>query len=141
LIPLAYLVSKPAEASELAWATVQRLMRTLETDGNCVIKKWLTHDMSFGMTHDKILVNSQIDMAAYEEMVYGWCLPCLIHFILTRVKHPRKRILIAKYAFSDAYRRMTFSARSASQSILAVGDGAYLFLHLTFGGSPNPPAW
>jgi hypothetical protein len=81
-------------------------------------------------------------MRAYEEMVYGWCLPCLIHFIVAlRLKHPRKRILIAKYDFSDAYRRMTFSARAANQSIVVVGDTAYLFLRLTFGGSPNPPAW
>jgi hypothetical protein len=99
--------------------------------------------MSFGMTHDKVLVNDRIDMMAYEEMVYEWCLPHLIHYIVAlRLKHPRrKRILIAKYDFSDAYRRMTFLARAANQSILVVGETTYLFLRLTFGGSPNPPAW
>jgi hypothetical protein len=81
-------------------------------------------------------------MTAYEELVYGWCLPCLIHFIVAlRLKHPRKKILIAKYDFSNVYRRMTFSARAANQSILVVGETAYLFLRLTFGGSPNSPAW
>jgi hypothetical protein len=66
----------------------------------------------------------------------------LIHFIVAlRLKHPRKRIHIAKYDFSDAYRRMTFSSRAANQSILVVGKTAYLFLRITFGGSPNPPAW
>jgi hypothetical protein len=115
---------------------------TLEPDGSRAVKKRLTHDMSFGMTHDKVSVNDRIDMTAYEEMVYGWCLPGLIHFIVAlRLKHPRKRILITKYDFSDAYRRMTFSARAANQSILVVGETAYLFLRLTFGGSPNPPAW
>jgi hypothetical protein len=115
---------------------------TPEPDGSRAVKKRLTHDMSFGMTHDKVSVNDCIDMMAYEEMVYGWCLPRLIHFIVAlRLKHPRKRILIAKYDFSDAYRRMTFSARAANQSILVVGETAYLFLRLTFGGSPNPPAW
>jgi hypothetical protein len=114
----------------------------LEPDGSRAVKKRLTHDMSFGMTHDKVSVNERIDMTAYEEMVYGWCLPRLIHFIVAlRLKHPRKRILIAKYDFSDAYRRMTFSARAANQMILVVGETAYLFLRLTFGGSPNPPAW
>jgi hypothetical protein len=107
----------------------------LEPNGNRVVKKRLTHDMSFGMTHDRISVNDPIDMMAYEEIVYGWCLPCLIHFIVAlRLKHPRKRILIAKYDFSDAYRRMTFPARAANQSILVVGDTAYLFLRLSFGG-------
>jgi hypothetical protein len=42
---------------------------TLEPDGTCVVKKRLTHDMSFGMTHDKISVNDRINMMAYEEMV------------------------------------------------------------------------
>jgi hypothetical protein len=116
---------------------------TLEPDRSHAVKKRLTHDMSFGMTQDKVSVNDRIDMTAYEEMVYGWCLPPrLIHFIVAlRLKHPRKRILIAKYDFSDAYRRMTFLARAANQSILVVGETAYLFLRLTLGQSPNPPAW
>jgi hypothetical protein len=100
---------------------------TPEPDGSRAVKKRLTHD--------KVSVNDCIDMMAYEEMVYGWCLPRLIHFIVAlRLKHPRKRILIAKYDFSDAYRRMTFPARAANQSILVVGDTAYLFLRLSFGG-------
>jgi hypothetical protein len=44
---------------------------TLEPDGSRVVKKRLTHDMSFGMTHNsKISVNDRIDMTAYEKMVY-----------------------------------------------------------------------
>jgi hypothetical protein len=141
----AVLLCKGAVRS-IPWAMVQPCGITsqfmLEPDGSRAVKKRLTHDMSFGMTHDKVSVNDCIDMTAYEEMVYGWCLPRLIHFIVAlRLKHPRKRILIAKYDFSDAYRRMTFSARAANQSILVVGETAYLFLRLTFGGSPNSPAW
>jgi hypothetical protein len=39
---------------------------TLDPDKNRVVKKRLTHDMSFRMTRDKISVNGQIDMTAYD---------------------------------------------------------------------------
>jgi hypothetical protein len=42
------------------------------------------------MTHGRTSVNDRIDMTAYEEMVYGRCLPRLIQFIVAlRLKHPR----------------------------------------------------
>jgi hypothetical protein len=57
-----------------------------------------------------------------------------VHCILAR-KHPQDRIFIAKYDYSDAYRRIAHSASAAIQSIA-------LFAGLAFiGGSPNPPTW
>jgi hypothetical protein len=75
-------------------------------------------------------------------MVYGWCLRRIFHFVvLIRTHHPTKSILISKYDYSDAYRRIAHSASAAVQTIAVVGWMAYLCLRLTFGGSPNPPAW
>jgi hypothetical protein len=46
-------------------------------------------------------------MEAYTEMIYGWCLMRIIHFIVAlRLAYPNLPILIVKYDYSDAYRRV-----------------------------------
>jgi hypothetical protein len=117
---------------------------TTQEDGTRTIKYRITQDLSFssnksGPTRS---INSRIDMDSYTEMIYGWCFPRILHYIVSmRIHHPYKRILISKYDYSDAYRRIADSASAAAQTI-AVNDGrAYLSLRLTFGGSPNPPTW
>jgi hypothetical protein len=66
----------------------------------------------------------------------------IIHFIITlHTHHPDCRIPISKYNYSDAYHRIAHSAHTAFQSIAIFCDIAYIALCLTFGGSPNPPAW
>jgi hypothetical protein len=75
-------------------------------------------------------------------MIYGWCLGRIIHFIVAlRLVHPDQRIFIAKYDYSDAYRRIAHAAPVAAQSISVFGRVAYLALRLTFGRSPNSPTW
>jgi hypothetical protein len=61
---------------------------TLSTTGERVHKYWLTQDLSFLMTEPKLSVNSQIDMEAYLEMIYRWCLHCTIHYLVAL--HPHK---------------------------------------------------
>jgi hypothetical protein len=81
-------------------------------------------------------------MSKYPEMIFGWCLPRIIHFIVAlRARYPGVRIFIAKYDFSDAYRRVAHSASAASQSIIVLASVAFLALRLSFGGAPNPPTW
>lgn len=48
---------------------------------------------------------------------------------------------MAKYDFSDAYRRVSHSPAAAAATILIIHAVAYIFLRLTFGGAANPPAW
>ena len=87
-------------------------------------------------------VNKRIDMEQYPEMIYEWCLRRLIHFVVAlRLAFTNERILIAKYDFSDAYRRVAHSAAAAAQSIIVTKDVAYIALRLSFGGAPNPPSW
>jgi hypothetical protein len=59
---------------------------TLDEQGNRVPKYRLTQDLSF--TFEKAgppkSINSRIDMQAYPEMIYGWCIQRIIHFIVLR---------------------------------------------------------
>ena len=121
------------------------IQQTLDEFGEPKVKFRLTQDLTYSSVPPPAparSINSRIDMAQYPEMVYGWCLPRIVHFAVSlRWHRPRTRILIAKYDYSDAYRRVAHSASAAAQTI-AVHDGlAYLALRLTFGGAPNPPTW
>ena len=121
------------------------IQKTLDEWGTPKVKRRLTQDLTFSSQPPPALprsINSRIDMTQYPEMVYGWCLPRTLHFIAAlRLNRPNLRILIAKYDYSDAYRRIAHSATAAPQTI-AVHDGiGYLALRLTFGGCPNPPSF
>jgi hypothetical protein len=111
----------------------------LLADGTRKVKKRLTHDLTHYITGWKCSVNERIDMSRYPEMFYGWCLLRTIHFIVClRATFPGEKIFITKYDYSDAYRRMSQSARAAIQSILILAGIAFMALRLAFGGSPNP---
>jgi hypothetical protein len=98
---------------------------TLNEKGDRIPKYRLTQDLSFSVSQDKCSVNDRIDMEQYAEMIYGWCLGRILHFIVTlRLTHPGRQIFIAKYNYSDAYRRIAHAASAATQSI-----------------SINPPTW
>ena len=117
---------------------------TVNPEGERVIKYRLTQDLSFSTSRAAAptSINARVNMAAYVEMIYGWCLPRIMHYVVSlRWKYPHLRILISKYDYSDAYRRIAHSAKAASQTIAINGTTAYLSLRLTFGRSPNPPTW
>jgi hypothetical protein len=115
---------------------------SLREDGSRDLKRRLTQDLSFELTANKASVNNRIDMGAYTEMIYGWCLSRIIHFIVAlRLAHPTLIIFIVKYDYSDAYRRVAHSPSAAAMSIIIFARIAYISLRLTFGGSPNPPTW
>jgi hypothetical protein len=114
----------------------------LQEDGSRILKQHLTQDLSFPLTFRDASVNSRIDMDAYTEMIYGWCLTRIIHFIVAlRLAYPLLPIFIVKYDYSDAYRRIAHAPSAAAQSIIIFAGVAYIALRLTFGGSPNPPTW
>jgi hypothetical protein len=80
-------------------------------------KQRLTHNLTYAATFQGASVNSRIDMTEYPEMIYGWCFSRVIHFVVAlRADHPRTRIFIAKYDFSDAYCRVAHTARAAAQT-------------------------
>jgi hypothetical protein len=112
----------------------RRRMVEMDTTDERTLSKYLP-------TFQGAFVNSRIDMTKYPEMIYGWCFSRVIHFVVAlRAEHPGSRIFISKYDFSDAYRRVAHTARAAAQTILVMGQVAYVMLRLAFGGSRNPPA-
>ena len=115
---------------------------SLTATGSRMLKDRLTHDLSFWLTEDYASVNSRCDFDKYPPIIYGSCLIRTIHYIVAlRAAFPDERILISKFDFSDAYRRMAHDAAAAAQSILIVNHIAYLALRLSFGGAMNPAAW
>jgi hypothetical protein len=120
----------------------------LDKEGKRKIKHRITQDLSYAKTSksskdDPISINSRIDMDQHPEMVHGWALPRVIHFIVALwLDWPLRTIFISKYDCSDAcYRRMAHSALAAAQTITTCLAHAFLYFRLTFGGSPNPPTW
>jgi hypothetical protein len=66
----------------------------------------------------------------------------IIHFVVAlRLAYPDQKIFIAKFDFSDAYRRIAHAALAIVKTIIVAEGIAYLALLLAFGGSPNPPTW
>jgi len=119
---------------------------TLDEKGNRTVKYRITQDLSYSETSNDeeapMSINSRIDMAQYPEMVYGWALPRIIHFIVAlRLASPKRTIFISKYDYSDAYRRMAHSALAVAQTITTCLAYAFVYFRMTFGGSPNPPTW
>jgi hypothetical protein len=115
---------------------------TITSTGERKLKKRLTHDLSYWITKFYASINARCNMKMYPPMVYGWCLIRIIHYIIAlRLAFPTKRILISKYDFSDAYRRIAHAAKAAAQTILVIGEVAFICLRLSFGGSVNPPSW
>lgn len=115
---------------------------SLQEDGSQKLKRRLMQDLSFPLTIPSTSVNKQIDMDSNVEMIYGWCLSRVIHFIVTlRLAHPLLIIFIMKCDYSDAHRRVAHSPSAAAKSIIIFAGIAHIALRLTFGGSPNPPTW
>ena len=73
-------------------------------------------------------------------MIYGDALRRILHFIHSlRYHNPTTLILIGKYNFSAAYKRMTLWGHSAAASSTCHDDIAFVALRLMFGGAPRPP--
>ena len=58
---------------------------TVDADGNRMIKYRLTQDLSFSTdkTAVPVSINSRFNMSSYPEMVYGWCLPRIMHYVIS----------------------------------------------------------
>ena len=112
---------------------------SLNADGSRKLKSRFTHDLSFSITSEDASVNQRVDMSLYPDMVYGWCFSRLLHYTAAlRNKHPGGKIYIAKYDYSDAYKRISQSAKAAAATVVRFGDVAYVYLRMAFGGAPNP---
>ena len=115
---------------------------TLIPDGTQARKPRLTHNLLFSLMGNNFNLNDRVDMTKYSELIYGWCLQQVIHFIFVLcLNHPGRVIFIVKDNLSDAYRRLVHALNTTKQSIIFLNNIAYMFLWLTFGKAPNPDAW
>lgn len=60
---------------------------SLKADGSRQPKNRFTHDLSFSITAEDASLNARVDMSRHPEMVYGWCLLRLIHYVAA-LTHP-----------------------------------------------------
>jgi hypothetical protein len=75
---------------------------TLTELGERVAKYRLTQDLSFSLSQENCSVNLRIDMSQHNEIIYGWCLSRILHYIVAlRLAYPGNSILIAKYDYRD----------------------------------------
>ena len=78
----------------------------IDEHGNIVIKDRLAHDQSFSLGFAPSL-NDLSDESELIDLVFGWCLDRIIHQIVAlRLKFPNKRILVCKFDWGSAYRRI-----------------------------------
>ena len=112
---------------------------SLKADGTRKLKTRFTHDLSFAITAEDASVNARVEMGRYPDMIYGWCLSRILHYLAClRFRNPGIRIFISKFDFSDAYKRICHSPEAAASTVVRFGDIAYIFLRMVFGGAPNP---
>ena len=112
----------------------------IDANGDLVPKDRLTHDQSFSLGFCPS-TNDLIDQSKLIDLVMGHCLDRVLHQIVAlRWKFPTDRILISKFDWSSAYRRVHGDGDVAARNITIDPSNsfAHLNLRLTFGASANP---
>jgi hypothetical protein len=112
-----------------------------------IIPKWrVTHDQSFAFSSGQS-VNDRVIESELTPCQYGFALRRFLHTIIRlRQLYPTTPILLSKFNFKSAYRRIHWSATSAFQSIVTTTGlqdepVALASLRATFGGAPCPSFW
>ena len=112
---------------------------SLKADGSRKLKSRFTHDLSFSLTSEDASINQRVEMERYPDMVYGWCLQRILHYLAAlRSKFPSSRIYLSKFDYSDAYKRLSQSPKATASTVVRFGKIAYFCWRMVFGGSPNP---
>ena len=101
------------------------------------VKYRVTHDASFPQLSG-VSTNDLCDVDILPECKYGFCLIRILHGIHSmRLKFPAARIVIAKYDFDAAYRRVHVHPDMAVKTITIVEGVAYLLNRVPFGVKPG----
>ena len=134
---------EPSETEHADGAEVQPVGKvsqfSLSKGGTRSLKDRMTRDLSHCISKKRISVNDQVDVKCHPEMVCGWRLLRIIHFVVClRCMHPQLRICIAKFDCSDACRRTSRTASAAIKPMSVMAGVACMALRLAFRGSPNP---
>ena len=112
----------------------------IDEHGDIVIKDRLAHDQSFSLGYSPSL-NDIVDDSELPDLVFGWCINRLIHQIVAlRLQFPTNRILICKFDWGSAYRRINGDGTLTANTITTdvSGEFANILTRLSFGGRPHP---
>ena len=109
---------------------------TLNEKGEIIGKKCITHDCSRPGASGFSL-NNRVDEDQLEECRFGLCLLRILYQIhQLRVENPDTPILISKFDFDAAYRRLHVLLKMALLYTMIVRPLAYLLFQPLFGSSP-----
>jgi hypothetical protein len=115
---------------------------TISAQGVRTPKRRLTHDQSFSILPYSRSLNDLTDLAKFPDLVYGFCIHRILYQIIAlRRSYPNDRILLMKFDFAKAYRRVHYNGKSAMRCISIFKGLAFLQLRLSFGGMGCPAAW
>lgn len=115
---------------------------TIDVHGNRVPKKRLSHDQTWPGQISSTSINSRTIKEKLPPLIYGHMFKRHIHMIhAMRQMFPLLPILISKFDFDAAYRRLHLSWKLAAACLCACLQFALIFLRLTFGGAACPPMW
>ena len=112
----------------------------IDEHGDIVIKDRLAHDQSFSLGFSPSL-NDLVDDSELPDLVFGWCMNWLIHQIVAlRLQFPTDQILICKFDWGSAYRRINGDGTLTASTITTdcSGEFANILTRLSFGGRPHP---
>jgi hypothetical protein len=116
---------------------------TIDKAGNIIPKNRLTHDQSMAFSSG-LPVNTRVIEDELTDCAYGFALRRYIHYIVDlRAKFPDTAILLSKFDFKSAYRRVHLAIQAAKSSVittkgLSPDPIALMSLRLTFGAAPCP---
>ena len=111
---------------------------TISAAGETIKKYRPCHDASFP-SESGTSVNLEHDADKLTVCIYGRCLHRIIHSLhRTRLEHPDKVILLFKYDFDAAYRRLHVVPDQAVKTIIVIGLMAYILARLPFGVLSGP---
>ena len=116
---------------------------TIDAFGQRIPKDRVTHDQSFVFASGRS-VNNRVRTEELTQCRYGFALRRFIHLIVAlRARYPDIAILLSKFDFKSAYRRVHSTPDTVLQSVVTTkglggDDIALASLRLPFGGSPCP---
>ena len=116
---------------------------TINDSGKRIAKNRLTHNqsMNFGSGSS---INARVIEEDLSDAQYGFAFIRFVHLIVAlRLKFPFARILLNKFDFKSAYRRVHNDPHAIAHGMVTLGDLcgenlALASLRLTFGGKPCP---
>jgi hypothetical protein len=115
---------------------------TFTNAGICAEKFRMTHDHSFEVLRLEQSFNLLADISCLPNMVFGWCLSRILHYVCSlRFHYPKVQIFISKYDYKAAYKRLTQNGITSARSSIIWRGFLHVALRLTSGGLASRPLW